>query len=50
MVAVLGLPAAGPAAAHHSFAMFDNDHQIKIAGVVSKFDWANGKSSSAPLS
>lgn len=30
-----------PAAAHHSFAMFDNDHQIKIAGTVSKFTWQN---------
>lgn len=35
------LAAAGPAAAHHSFAMFDNDHQIKIVGTVSDFTWQN---------
>lgn len=39
--AAIGVAASGPAVAHHSFAMFDNDHQIKIAGTVSKFDWAN---------
>ncbi len=33
--------AAGPALAHHSFAMFDNDHQIKLEGTVSKFTWQN---------
>jgi len=27
--------------AHHSFAMFDSEHQVKIAGQVSRFDWAN---------
>jgi hypothetical protein len=32
---------AVPAVAHHSFAMFDSDHQIKISGTVTKFDWAN---------
>lgn len=36
----LGL-AARPAAAHHTFAMYDNDHQIKLTGVVSKFEWTN---------
>jgi hypothetical protein len=33
--------AAQPALAHHSFAMFDNDHQVKITGTVTKFDWTN---------
>jgi hypothetical protein len=40
-IAALVAAFALPAAAHHSFAMFDNDHQIKISGTVSKFDWAN---------
>jgi hypothetical protein len=31
----------GPALAHHSFAMFDNDHQTKIEGTVTKFEWTN---------
>ncbi len=30
-----------PAWAHHSFAMFDSEHQIKISGTVTKFDWSN---------
>ncbi|MGH8226786.1 MAG: DUF6152 family protein [Steroidobacteraceae bacterium] len=33
--------AAGPALAHHSFAMFDHDHQIKLTGTVERFQWAN---------
>ena len=39
--AVIGVVAAGIATAHHSFAMFDSDHQVKVAGTVTKFDWAN---------
>jgi hypothetical protein len=30
-----------PAAAHHSFAMFDNEHQVKLQGTVEKFEWTN---------
>ena len=37
--ALLGL--AGPALAHHSFAMFDNEHQTKIEGTVTDFEWTN---------
>jgi hypothetical protein len=37
-LAALALTAAH---AHHSFAMFDNDHQIKVAGTVSHFQWTN---------
>ncbi len=33
--------AAGTAIAHHSFAMYDNDHQIKLTGAVSDFQWTN---------
>ncbi len=32
---------AASAQAHHSFAMFDHDHQIKIAGTVTHFQWTN---------
>jgi hypothetical protein len=32
---------AGPALAHHSFAMFDNEHQTKIEGTVTDFEWTN---------
>ncbi len=27
--------------AHHSFAMFDNEHQVKMTGTVKEFRWAN---------
>jgi hypothetical protein len=42
--AVLGaatLLAAGACLAHHSFAMFDHDHQQKITGTVKHFQWTN---------
>lgn len=32
---------AAAAAAHHSFAMFDSDHQIRLAGKVTEFTWQN---------
>ncbi len=31
----------GRALAHHSFAMFDNDHQVKMQGTVTHFQWTN---------
>lgn len=37
----LALAASGPALAHHSFSMFDNEHQTKIEGTVTKFEWTN---------
>ena len=41
-VAMAGLLlAAASAQAHHSFAMFDHDHQIKISGTVTHFQWTN---------
>jgi len=40
-IAIAGFAAASAAWAHHSFAMFDNEHQIKISGTVTKFDWTN---------
>ncbi len=33
--------AAGTAVAHHSFAMFDRDHQILLSGKVTEFKWQN---------
>jgi len=42
--AVLGaaaLLATGASLAHHSFAMFDSDHQVKITGTVKHFQWTN---------
>ncbi|MEP7313203.1 MAG: DUF6152 family protein [Pseudomonadota bacterium] len=41
VAAGLALLLAWPAHAHHSFAMFDNEHQVKITGTVSRFDWSN---------
>jgi len=39
---LLGLAAATtPVFAHHSFAMFDHDHQIKLVGTVARFQWTN---------
>jgi hypothetical protein len=35
------LLAGGAVQAHHSFAMFDHDHQIKITGTVTQFQWTN---------
>jgi hypothetical protein len=32
---------AAPASAHHSFAMYDNTHQLKLTGEVSHFQWTN---------
>ncbi|MEP7242459.1 MAG: DUF6152 family protein [Gammaproteobacteria bacterium] len=38
---VAGLAVAGVALAHHSFAMFDSDHQVKLSGTVKHFQWTN---------
>jgi len=32
---------AGTALAHHSFAMFDSDNQIRLSGTVTEFHWQN---------
>jgi hypothetical protein len=40
--AALGLAAlAGPAAGHHSFAMYKHEGQIKLTGAVTHFQWTN---------
>jgi hypothetical protein len=38
-VALFG--AAMGALAHHSFAMFDSDHQVRLSGKVTEFRWQN---------
>src|SRR3954471_23844158 len=40
-VAVLVLGVAGPALAHHSFAMFDRDKDVTMSGTVTEFEWTN---------
>ena len=37
MLAVLALPAA----AHHSFAIFDSTREVTVSGVVTDFQWTN---------
>jgi len=39
--AALGLLGTSVALAHHSFAMYDSDHQVKLKGTVNSFDWNN---------
>jgi hypothetical protein len=41
LLGAAGLFAAAAALAHHSFAMFDSDHQIKLSGTVKGFQWTN---------
>ena len=41
LLSAAALALAGPALAHHSFAMFDNEHQTKIEGTVTDFEWTN---------
>jgi hypothetical protein len=38
---LVGLLGVGGALAHHSFAMYDSEHQIKLKGTVSSFEWNN---------
>jgi hypothetical protein len=35
------LLAAGPALAHHSFAMFDRQKEVTLKGTVKEFQWTN---------
>jgi Family of unknown function (DUF6152) len=41
VLAALGLSGTGVSVAHHSFAMYDNEHQVKLVGTVTSFDWNN---------
>src|SRR5215475_3035341 len=38
---VLGVAAASPAAAHHSFALFDAQKDVALEGQVKQFQWTN---------
>ena len=38
---VSGVMGAIPAAAHHSFAMFDMSKSVRLEGTVKRFDWTN---------
>lgn len=37
----MAMLAASPAAAHHSFAMFDSDKNLTLKGTVKEFQWTN---------
>jgi Family of unknown function (DUF6152) len=37
----VAMMAAWPVYAHHSFAMFDHNHQVKLNGTVEYFQWTN---------
>jgi hypothetical protein len=39
--AALGLLGTDATFAHHSFAMYDSEHQIKLSGTVTSFEWNN---------
>ena len=41
VAALAGMAWADAISAHHSFAMFDSEHQIKVTGTVTRFDWTN---------
>jgi len=41
LAVVLTFGAALSAHAHHSFAMFDNENQVKLTGTVTHFQWTN---------
>ena len=41
LAVVLAFGASQGALAHHSFAMFDNENQIKLQGKVTDFQWTN---------
>jgi hypothetical protein len=41
LTASLLVAAAGPAVAHHSFAMFDRETQVTLEGTVREFQWTN---------
>jgi hypothetical protein len=36
-----GLALAGPALAHHAFAMFDANREVMLDGTVKEFQWTN---------
>lgn len=41
LVAVFSAVAAGPVAAHHSFAMYDRDKTVTLSGTVKEYAWTS---------
>ncbi|HEY4030519.1 MAG TPA: DUF6152 family protein [Caulobacteraceae bacterium] len=41
VLATAGLLLAGPALAHHAFAMFDTNREVMLDGTVKEFQWTN---------
>jgi hypothetical protein len=41
LAGVVAVALAGPALAHHSFAMFDADKTVELKGTVKEFQWTN---------
>jgi hypothetical protein len=41
LAGLIGLAVTAAAFAHHSFAMYDSEHQIKLNGTVKTFQWTN---------
>jgi hypothetical protein len=41
LIALLSIGMAAPLLAHHSFAMFDSEHQIRLTGKVTEYIWQN---------
>ena len=41
LLSLLVLVHAGPALAHHSFAMYDHSRSVTLKGTVTKFQWTN---------
>jgi Family of unknown function (DUF6152) len=41
LIALIACVLSGAALAHHSFAMFESEKQIKLTGTVKEFHWQN---------
>ena len=41
VVVAIAATSVVPAAAHHSFAMFDHDKMITVSGTLTEFEWTN---------
>ena len=41
LMGAFGLVLAGPATAHHAFAMFDTNREVMLEGTVKEFQWTN---------
>ena len=41
LLSLIVLTTAGPALAHHSFAVFDHTRTVAVTGTVTKFQWTN---------